>query len=157
NTFLNQTQHNADFYYTQYVADAQGYPFSVVQYTPDNTGRVRRDGESGQTLQTGSGKDKRYYYGKPTATELERLFGLEAGNSSHYVKNMVIDPNGQATVSYADIKGKTVATAMVGAAPPGMDPLPNAQAAITTFDEKFLKPEDFTVNTGALNMSASST
>ncbi|HEY6902142.1 MAG TPA: hypothetical protein VI233_15910, partial [Puia sp.] len=80
NTFLSyaatQTPKTPDYFYTRYVPDAKNYPFSAIAYTPDNTGRIRRQGGVGKELQAGTGNDTRFYYGKPTAKELERLFGM---------------------------------------------------------------------------------
>ncbi len=145
-----------DVTYTKYVPNAQGYPFSVTEYTPDNTGRLRRQGGVGGDLQTASGKHStNYYYSKPTQTELERLFGMEAGNSSHYIKNMVVDPNGQASVTYIDANGKTVATALSG--DPQQTKTLDAvsdETASTPFTDVLIKPTDFTVNPLQLKMSA---
>ena len=96
-----------------YVPDAEGYPFSITRYTPDNTGRILRQGGVGDQLQVGR-HDTRYYYGRPGRWELERLFGVNVGNASHYEKRLIVDPNGQASVSYLDAKGRTVAHGACG-------------------------------------------
>ncbi|MEL7161289.1 MAG: hypothetical protein AAFN92_11075, partial [Bacteroidota bacterium] len=105
-----------------YVPDGEGYPFSVTRYTPDNTGRIQRQGGVGPVLQLG-GKDTRYYYGKPNQWELDRLFGANVGDASHYEKRMTINPDGQASVAYLDTKGRTVATALTGPVPNQYTPL----------------------------------
>jgi RHS repeat-associated protein len=130
---------------TKYIPDAGGYPFSVTEYTPDNTGRVRRQGGVGPEFAPGSGHETNYFYGKPTQTDLDRIFGMEVGNASHYLKNMVVDANGQTSISYLDAKGKTIATALAGNAPKNTDALPsatNAQAT-TRFNQVFIRPADF--------------
>ncbi|HSC38900.1 MAG TPA: DUF6443 domain-containing protein, partial [Chitinophagaceae bacterium] len=69
NPFLPNT---VDYFYAKYIPDAGGYPFSVTEYTPDNTGRIRRQGGVGEEFQvgkkdivTGDVHDTRYYYSKP--------------------------------------------------------------------------------------------
>ncbi|PKV51936.1 YD repeat-containing protein [Aquimarina sp. MAR_2010_214] len=99
------------------VPDAEGHPFSQIEYMPDNTGRIRRKSGVGVTHQLGSGQEMEYYYGTPEQKELNRLFGYSVGNKAHYKKNMVIDPNGQASISYIDPQGRTIATALSGYTP----------------------------------------
>jgi len=106
-----------------FVPDAQGYPFTQVEFTPDNTGRVARQSGVGpmhrltgvdHNINSINGKETKYYYLKPTQNELYRLFGSEVGRAAHYKKNLVIDPNGQTSVSYIDPYGRTIATALAG-------------------------------------------
>jgi len=101
------------------IPDAEKYPFSQVEFTPDNTGRVRRQGSVGSEFQL-NGKSSLYLYGQPNQLQLDRLFGPEAGDATHYKKNIVVDPNGQAAVAYVDMKGKTVATSLTGNKPDNM-------------------------------------
>src|SRR5690606_30439058 len=61
--------------YRDFVPDAQQYPFSQIEYTPDNTGRIRRKGGVGPAHQLGSNHEMKYYYTVPTQEELNRLFG----------------------------------------------------------------------------------
>jgi len=121
----NQALHQA------YVPDAKGYPFQQVEYTPDNTGRINRQGGVGPDFQLGSGKETQYLYGNPNQLELNRLFGSEVGYSEHYKKNAVIDANGQVSVSYLDISDKVIATAIAGASPQNMKELESDGAALT--------------------------
>lgn len=105
--------------FNKYIPDAEGYPFSQTEYTPDNTGRIRRQGGVGAQYQL-SGTNvhpTQYYYGKPAQEDLWRLFGSQCGDFSHYQKNMIQDPNGSIQVSYVDMHGRTVATAMAGRKP----------------------------------------
>ncbi len=107
-----------------YVPDAQGFPFSQVEYTADNTGRIRRKSGVGKQHQLGSGHEMKYFYTTPTQLELTRLFGtLNVGNVLHYKKNIVIDPNKQSSVSYIDAQGRTIATALIGDKPASMNSL----------------------------------
>ncbi|WP_347067842.1 RHS repeat-associated core domain-containing protein [Flavobacterium sp. WV_118_3] len=96
----------------KYVPDAENHPFSQIEYTPDNTGRIARKGGVGVNHQLGSGHEMRYLYTVPTDKELNRLFGYSVGDVSHYKKNIVIDPNGQVSVSYIDPQGRTIATGL---------------------------------------------
>ncbi len=105
-----------------YVPDAELYPFTHVEYEPDNTGRIRRQSGVGPTHKLG-GKDTKYFYGKPSQEELNRLFASEVGYNEHYKKNMVIDPNGQVSVSYMDQQGRTIATALAGDKPDNLEAL----------------------------------
>jgi len=103
--------------FQEFVPDAREYPFSQIEYTPDNTGRIRRKGGVGPEHQLATGHEMRYFYVTPTQDELNRLFGYRVGNASHYKKNMVVDPNGQVSVSYIDPQGRTIATALAGGIP----------------------------------------
>ncbi len=100
-----------------YVPDAKKFPFTQVEYTPDNTGRVRRQSGVGPDHQLGTGHETQYLYGQPNQVQLDRLFASEAGDASHYKKNVAIDGNRQASVTYLDQHGRVVATAMAGTAP----------------------------------------
>ncbi|WP_124019464.1 DUF6443 domain-containing protein [Flavobacterium hydrophilum] len=100
--------------YQDLVPKADLLPFSQIEYTPDNTGRVKRKGGVGKEHQIGSGHEMTYFYGRPFQPELNRLFGYKVGDASLYKKNIVVDPNGQASVSYLDPQGRTIATALAG-------------------------------------------
>ena len=122
----NKTGNNA------YIPDAAGFPFNQVEYTPDNTGRIRRQGGVGQNHQLGSGHETKYYYGQPNQIELDRLFGSEVGYARHYKKNMVVDPNGQVSISYLDQEGRVVATALSGTKPGNVSALNSYPSSSTT-------------------------
>ncbi len=100
-----------------YLPDAERFPYSQVEYTPDNTGRIRRQGGVGDEFQLGTGHESKYFYAHPFQENLNNLFGSEVGNAAHYQKNMVVDPNGQVSVSYLDQEGRVIATALAGTAP----------------------------------------
>lgn len=103
--------------FNKYIPDAKGYPFTEVQYLPDGTGRVAKQSGVGPIFQIGSGHETKYYYGTPDQKEIDALFGTEAGNVNHYFKTMVRDANGQFSVSYTDMHGRTIATALAGDIP----------------------------------------
>lgn len=109
----------------QFIPDALGYPFTQTEYTPDNTGRISRQGGVGPNYQLGSYHETKYYYGTPNQDELDALFGTEVGDHSHYFKNMVRDANGQYSISYVDMHGRTIATALAGNAPGSVTALPS--------------------------------
>ncbi|NUY82703.1 hypothetical protein HUK80_17505, partial [Flavobacterium sp. MAH-1] len=102
---------------SDYIPKANNYPFSQTEYTSDGTGRIKRQGGVGQVHQLGNRHETRYYYPDASQVELDRLFGYHIGHESFYKKTAVVDPNGQITLSYIDLKGQTVATAMAGDAP----------------------------------------
>jgi hypothetical protein len=103
-----------------FVPISNGFPFTQIEYEPDNTGRIRAQSGVGKTHQLG-GHDTKYFYGQPHQIELDRLFGYDVGYKKRYKKNMVIDPNGQISVSYIDPQGRTIATALVGNGPGNLD------------------------------------
>jgi len=101
-----------------YIPDAQGYPYSQVVYTPDNTGRIAQKTDVGiiSAIQGGALASGQHftqkYYSTPSSTELYRMFGTNVGNASHYTKTYTIDPNGVVSISYQDPEGKVIATAL---------------------------------------------
>jgi len=99
-----------------FLPKAEGFPFTQTEFTRDNTGRVRRKSGAGTAFILGTGHETTMLYGKPEQIKLDRLFGSEAGYASHYQKNATLDGNGQASVTYVDRAGRTVATALAGGA-----------------------------------------
>jgi photosystem II stability/assembly factor-like uncharacterized protein len=97
-----------------FLPRSEGYPYSQTQYTRDNSGKVRSQGGPGPTFQLGTGHEAKYLYGKPEQMQLDRMFGSEAGYALHYQKNVQTDANGQVSVMYLDMAGRTVATSLVG-------------------------------------------
>lgn len=112
-----------------YLPDSEGYPFSITEFTPDKTGRIRRQSGTGPELTLGSGHETKYYYGKPSQPELDRLFGNDVGFANHYFKEMVLDANSQVSVSYKDAHGRVIATALAGSSPASLIALPNTPPA----------------------------
>lgn len=100
-----------------FVPDAELYPFSQIEYTPDNTGRIRRQGGVGKEFQLDKNHATKFYYGWPQQPQLDRLFGSEVGDAAHYKKNLVVDANGQVSITYLDQEGRTIATSLAGDAP----------------------------------------
>ena len=115
------------------IPDALNYPFSQIEYTPDNTGRIARKGGVGLSHQLGTNHEMKYFYSVPHQEELNRLFGYQVGYVSHYKKNIVVDPNGQVSVSYIDPQGRTIATALAGDSPNNMIPLKDSKVDFSDF------------------------
>ncbi|MBK9108481.1 MAG: hypothetical protein IPM92_08945 [Saprospiraceae bacterium] len=116
---------------------ADGYPFSQVEYTPDNTGRVKSSTLMGRDFQIGSGKENKYYYTTPSQEELFRMFGSEVGEARKYTKVILKDTNGQLFVSYQNAKGQNIATALTGDCPTNLTAIPDSDIDInqeTRFD-----------------------
>lgn len=130
------------------IPSADGYPFAVTEYMPDQTGRIKRQSGVGLDFQLGTAHETKYFYSRPDQEELDRLFGVEAGYADHYQKNMVMDPNGsnnqdfitpgelnyapgQMSVSYIDAHGRVVATALAGDPPASVSGLSNYSEAST--------------------------
>ncbi|HMJ48141.1 MAG TPA: RHS repeat-associated core domain-containing protein, partial [Ferruginibacter sp.] len=105
------------------IPDAEGYPYATTRYTPDGTGRILMQSGVGIAHTMGSGHETKYYYGTPAQEELDGLFGTEVGFFPHYSKNMVKDANGQMSISYVDMHGRTIATALAGNSPGNLDAL----------------------------------
>jgi RHS repeat-associated protein len=102
------------------IPDAEGYPYTLTRYMPDATGRIMAQSGVGPTLKMDDNHETKYYYGNAEQPVLDALFGTEVGYESHYFKNMVKDANGQMSISYVDMHGRTIATALAGGAPPNM-------------------------------------
>jgi len=160
NGFLTDANYSQESY-NKYIPDADGYPLAVTAYTPDNTGRVSLQGGVGVVFQPNAGgqtgnKATRYFYGKPEQWELDRLFGNDVGYAWHYLKNMVIDPNGQISISYVNASGKTIATALAGEAPTNTAALTSKPAA-TREVIPILEPESFVFDSIALKITGNTT
>lgn len=148
---MDSTLMGSAYYYSESNADKAGfqsytpnshqYPFTQTEYTPDNTGRVRRQGGVGKEFQLGTGRETKYFYGQPEQVQLDRLFGSEVGDYRHYKKNMVVDANGQISVSYLDQAGRTVATSLAGNTPTNVTALPGPDPA-TSLSIDYIKSSD---------------
>lgn len=139
------------------IPQSEGFPFAVTLYTPDNTGRVRAQGGVGKAFQLGTGHETKYFYGKPSQYELDRLFGAEAGDHTHYLKNMVQDANGQVSVSYQNSEGKTIATALAGLPSANTEALATSNPPLTTVHDVLLTPSSFQINSARSSLEASAT
>ncbi|MBI2968475.1 MAG: hypothetical protein HYY40_11785, partial [Bacteroidetes bacterium] len=133
-----------------YIPSADGYPFTQIEYTPDNTGRIRRQSGVGKNHILGSDHETKYFYGKPGQEHLDRLFGSEAGYFSHYKKNLVVDANGQVSISYLDQQGRVIATSLAGDNPTTLDALPSKSVSEVTMTINILDNKPFLSENPAL-------
>ena len=116
NQYYSSDNPQKDLGNNRFIPDAGGYAFTETSYTQDGTGRISRKSGVGEVFKLGSNHETKYYYGSPADNDLDILFGTEAGDKSHYFKNTVQDANGQMAVTYVDMHGRTVATALAGSA-----------------------------------------
>lgn len=149
----NNPQVNDGF--NKYIPDAGGYPYTETRYTSDGTGRIDAQGGVGQIYQVNGGKETRYYYESADQDDLDALFGTDAGYASHYSKNWVRDANGQYSVSYVDMKGKTVATALAGDSPTNLQSLPSFTTATKTITRQLIDGETNNVQGNSIVSSKS--
>ncbi|GEM_PF-5017651 len=117
-------------YHRSFLPNADGFPFIQTEYTPDNTGRPLRVGGAGAAFRLGE-KNTRYAYAQPFQAQLNMLFGSEIGLANYYRSNIVLDPNGQATIQIQNQAGKTVASMLAGESDPGnaIEPLAGSTAS----------------------------
>ncbi|MEO0470778.1 MAG: DUF6443 domain-containing protein, partial [Bacteroidota bacterium] len=132
-----------------FVPNANQFPFSHTEYEPDNTGRVRRQGGNGDTHQLGSGHETRYFYGAPFQSELDRLFGTDAGIAERYKKSMRVDANSQVSLRYHDGHGRIVATALAGDTPSNLEAI-GSNVGPTNFTIDLTEKNEFVPAEGAL-------
>ncbi|TKC55286.1 RHS repeat protein, partial [Pedobacter hiemivivus] len=144
--------------YNKYIPDAGGFPLSVTQYTADNTGRIQLQGGVGPAFQPGvqDSRTTKYFYGKPEQWELDRIFGNDVGDASHYLKNMVVDPNKQVSISYVNASGKTIATALTGSTPANLEALPSLPV-VKRDTLPLITSGKFVFNSSALKLTANTT
>lgn len=125
NELLN-TYKKADL---SFLPAANGAVTTQVRYSLDGTGRVTEQSGVGEKFSL-SNIEKRFsrmFYGTPSSTELQRMFGTNVGAAVFYKKNMAIDPNGQISISYLDAKGNVIATCLAGEVPLNLEELDNYQ------------------------------
>jgi len=118
--------------HSDYTPDAEGYVYSQTEYLDDGTGRVKKQSGVGKRFQMDSTYVTKSFYGSPDPAEVVRLFGSNVGNATHYKKNIVIDPNGQASVTYLDQEDRVIATALAGAPPQNVLALPSYTQALAS-------------------------
>ena len=119
---VKQTNVNKLGYYSNVngdvnIPDAQGFPYSRTRYLNDGTGRVMESSAAGLKHSIGHeadgrGRTVKTLYGAVSEAELVRVFGNEAPNHESVSKNVTIDQNNVATISYVNKEGQTIATCM---------------------------------------------
>ncbi|MGQ3012584.1 MAG: hypothetical protein ACT6QS_02660 [Flavobacteriales bacterium] len=105
------------------LPDAFDFPFTRIIYEADNASRPKIQSGVGYDHRIGNGHETQYVYGNPSQTDLNRLFGTDAGYAGYYQKSMIKDANGQVSITYTDLAGKTIATSLAGKSPDNLDPL----------------------------------
>ncbi len=115
-----------------YIPEGKGYVYSQTEFANDGTGRVVKQSNVGEEFRIDGPHAVRSSYGTAATEELVRLFGSNAGKSSHYKKNLAIDANGQINVSYVDQHDHVVATALAGDSPANVEALDSYKALDTT-------------------------
>lgn len=123
------------------IPDAEGYVYSQTQFVNDGTGRISRQSGVGKEFRIDGTHATRYFYATASNEELHRLFGSNIGNAAHYKKNMVVDGNGQVSISYLDQEQRVVATALAGEKPSNVEAIPSYEDLSTvpltvTLDDK---------------------
>jgi RHS repeat-associated protein len=112
------------------IADAHKYPFIQSIFERDNTSRHKLQSGVGYDHKIGSGHETKYIYGGAEQSQLNRLFGTDAGYAGYYQKSMVQDPNGQISITYTDMAGRTVATSLAGEVPDNVQSLTDGNGNI---------------------------
>lgn len=105
------------------IPKANGFPFTQTVFMNDNTARPIAQGGVGKHHHVGSGHETKIYYVDVAQEELNRLFGTEVGYAKHYKKVVTVDPNGQTSYAYQDLKGNTIATSLSGTIPEKLETL----------------------------------
>ncbi len=91
----------------------KAYPFTLVQYTPDHTGRVKRQSGVGADLSLGSGNETRVYYDNPLPGELQFFFEAnDIGDINSYRRVITKDANGQVSFQYLNNFDKVVISSL---------------------------------------------
>lgn len=130
NSFLNSSStERSQRYWEHYLPESGGFAYTRTIYTDDATGRVRMQSGVGEVFQledprfNNDGHQTQFYYTGTNSGELSRLFGKEVGDASHYNKELIVDGNGQIAVSYKDMHGRVIATALAGETPDNLQAL----------------------------------
>lgn len=103
------------------IPDADDYPFTQTVY--GNDGSVKAQSGVGPAHAIKSGHETQYFNTTASQEKLDRLFGNEVGYDEHYREKVVIDPNGQISVSFEDLSGRVIATCLRGKTPSNLEAL----------------------------------
>lgn len=101
----------------EFIPSAEGYAYSRNLFYGDGMDRIKEASGIGHLLRINSDASEpshtsRFYYSGVSETELVRIFGDEAPNSSKVIKMIAVDPNQTTTVTYQDREGRTLATCL---------------------------------------------
>ena len=100
-----------------YIPNAEGYAFTQTEYERDGRSRVTKASGIGSAYKMGSGREQYSFVETAKNRDLHALFGSNVGIDKHYRKIYSTDPNGQTTITYQDLAGKTIATGLFGKVP----------------------------------------
>ena len=95
-----------------YIADAKGYNFQQTVF--NHKGKVKTASGIGPDHKLGSGHEVEISYASPNQAEIDRIFGNEVGDASHYSYAVTKNQDGQKSISYYNLAGQVIATALVG-------------------------------------------
>jgi RHS repeat-associated protein len=119
------------------VASAEAYPYTQTVFAKDASGRVKEQSGVGAKHSLDGGKTVRTIFAAPADAELWRLFGKEAPLAENVIKVITIDQNGTGSVSYKNLEGKVLATALlIGAQSENTDDLIIPNDAIKIVSER---------------------
>ena len=94
------------------VPDAEGFPYTRSLYMNDGTGRLKAQSGVGLTHSMKGPRTVRYFYTGVAQEELDFMFGEQAPVAANTRKEITVDANNTASVSYRAKDGTTVATAL---------------------------------------------
>lgn len=133
NNFLHENSLIQNPYLNYFLPDAKKFPFIQTKFTTDGSNKISSQSGVGEVHRLGSKHETKYFYSAVNSQqELDRFFGTEVGQKEFYTKTYVDDPNGQTSVSYIDVKGKTIATALIGNNPNNLDPIASGMPSSTS-------------------------
>ncbi len=96
----------------QTIPNAKGHPYGRGLWVADGTNRFNELALPGEAHTMGNGHTTRRYYGTPTTDELVRVFGDETPFAERTFKEVELDENSTATVTYYDNAGNIIAKAL---------------------------------------------
>lgn len=145
-------------YLNLWVPDAGKYPFTQTIYTNDGTNRIRFQSGVGVDHKIASGHETKYSYTNVNSPEeLDRLFGTNVGDKQYYSKTYTEDANGQMSVSYQNMSGKTIATALIGNKPGDLEALPSYTASTLPLTYTFVNQSSMIKDYQTMSLQGAST
>ena len=115
------------------IPDAFGKPFGKTVFRADGTNRPVSQ------VAVGGDSKTRYVYGTADEFSLRRLFGSSVGPASQYNRDIVVDPDGNASVSYSNNSGNVIATALLGGEGSTLTALSGQTTSITNVPIRLLE------------------
>ncbi|MCG8327776.1 MAG: hypothetical protein MI974_08835 [Chitinophagales bacterium] len=100
------------------IPSAEGYPFTRTRYENAPNGRVIEQSGVGVTHMVAPSQDEgmghtvKTHYAVAARDELIRVFGADAPRGSSVMKQITVDQNNVATLSYMNQNGQLIATAL---------------------------------------------